>query len=188
MLKRFSLHILLIAASTLAVAVPAYSAPEGEFLDSTSPQVIQKISGNIVTFKDSQGTVRDYYVPTWMLTKYSLKEGTSATLYNRNVIQGSFKGSYIDVANSALPENTESFAIHDTRKNCTLRESPASIGLGSGKRVWYKEECCPSTLPVVGAMSFYQKREIVVERTERQVIPPAQTPAPVYEEPVRGRG
>jgi hypothetical protein len=170
----------MIAIAAINPTVNAQTA--GEYIDSSSPQAIEKISGNIITFKDVKGDSRNYYVPTWMIDQYSLKVGTSMNLYNRNVIQGIYRGSYIDVVSQGLPANMESFAIHDTRKNCTLAESPASEGLGSGKRVWYKSECCPSTIPVVGAMWFYQRRAIVaIEPTERTVIPTAFVPTPVQQ-------
>jgi hypothetical protein len=180
MLKKILLASLLVCVP-VAVSSPANAAPKGQYIDSSSPQVIEKISdGNIVTFKDSKGTSRNYYVPGWMFSKYDLKVGTSATLFNANVIQGTYGGSYIEVAEPGVPETPDVFAVHDTRRFCTVAESPASAGLSAGKTVWYKDQCCPSTIPVVGAMSFYQKREIVVERVERQVLPPA-APAPVIE-------
>ncbi len=183
MLKNLLLSILLVGSSTVVSSVaPANAAPQGEYLDSSSPQVIEKISaGNIVTFKDNKGASKNYYVPGWMFDKYDLKVGTSATLYNRNVIQGTYGGSFIEVAEPGVPETPDVFAIHETRRSCTSIESPASAGLSSGRRVWYKEQCCPSTIPMVGAMSFYVKREIVVQRMESQVLP-APLPAPVIEQ------
>jgi hypothetical protein len=175
MIKRFALSIL---AGAAIAAMPAQAAPEPEYIDSSSMQVIEKIDGNIVTFKDSQGQSRDYYVPTWMFSKYDLKVGTSATLYNKNVTQGIYKSGYIEVTKPGVPETPEVFAVHNSRKECTSAESPASVGLKSGSRVWYKPECCLATIPVVGAMSFYVKKEIVVERSEPPTVPPAPAPAP----------
>jgi hypothetical protein len=175
-IKRFSLSIL--AGIAALAAAPAFAAPEPEYIDSSSMQTIEKIDGNLVTFKDSQGTSRVYYVPTWMFSKYDLKVGTSATLYNKNVIQGTYNKGYVEVTKPGVPETPEVFAVHDTRKWCTSIESPASVGLTSGSRVWYKPECCLSTIPVVGSMSFYVKKEIVVEKSEPPVIPPAPAPAP----------
>lgn len=172
MLKKVFAHVLMVAAPMLA-AMPAMSAPEGIYIDSSTPQVIENIDGNIVTFKDSSGKSNVYYVPSWMFQKYDLKVGTEATLFNKNVIQGIYKSStYIEVADPGIPTQPAVFAVHDTRKYCTKAESPASVGLWSGKRVWYKGECCLATIPIVGSMSFYKKREIAVESVSRPELPP----------------
>lgn len=180
-----------IALTTSVKSATAQVA--GEYIDSSSPQTVEKISTNIVTFKDIKGESRNYYVPTWMLQKYDLKVGSTMNLYNRNVIQGIYRDTYIDVVSQGLPENKGSFMIDDNRRDCSLAFSPASAGIGLGKRVWYKPECCPSTIPVIGAMWFYQPREIVSIVTERRVISPPQqiippiTPAPVpVKPPVQG--
>jgi hypothetical protein len=179
--------VISIAIASTGSVLSANAQTTGEYLDSSSPQTIEKISGNIVTFKDVKGESRNYYVDDWMFSKYNLKVGSAMNLYNRNVIQGIFRGSYIEVVSQGLPENIGAFAIHETRQRCTIDQSPASAGLASGRRVWYKSVCCPSTIPVVGAMWSYQAREIVsVERSEvirpAVSIPPAVTierPAPV---------
>jgi hypothetical protein len=186
----FSTIVSVAIASTLS-AYSVNAQTTGEYLDSSSPQTIEKISGNIVTFKDVKGESRNYYVPDWMFSNYNLKVGSAMNLYNRNVIQGIFRGSYIEIVSQGLPENMGAFAIHETRQRCTIEQSPASAGLASGKRVWYKSVCCPSTIPVVGAMWSYQAKEIVsIEPSIRQTIPPAvPTPPPVTIErptPVQG--
>ncbi len=180
-----------IASTTLVKSVKAQVV--GEYIDSTSPQMVEKISTNIVTFKDVKGESRNYYVPTWMFEKYDLKVGSMVNLYNRNVIQGIYRNSYIDIVSQGIPENKGAFMLDDSRRGCTLAQSPASAGIGSGRRVWYKPECCPSTIPVVGAMWSYKRREIAtVIQTERQIIaspaPRIQTPEPVRtpEPPVQG--
>lgn len=169
--------------SALAV-MPTLAAPESTFIDSSSMQTVEKIDGNIVTFKDTQGQSNVYYVPDWMLEKYqdNLKVGTPVTLYNKNIIQGvygvaPFGSGYVNVAMPGIPD-LEAFATHQTRAGCTSIESPASKGLKAGSRVWYKEKCCLSTIPVVGAMSFYVKKEIVVPPpAERPLPPPPEPPA-----------
>lgn len=171
MLKRAFVNALMVVAPMLA-AMPAIAAPEGIYIDSSEPQVIEGVDGNLVTFKTSSGQSNTYYVPNWMFEKYDLKVGTEATLYNKNVIQGVYKNGYIEVADPGIPTEPDIFAVHDTRKSCTKLESPASVGLGSGKRVWYKAECCLATIPVVGSMSFYKKREIAVESVSRPELPP----------------
>jgi hypothetical protein len=164
----------------IASTMSANAQTAGEYIDSSAPQAIEKISGNVVTFRDAAGGVRNYYVPDWMFEKYSLKVGSAMNLYNRNVIQGIYRNTYIDVVSDGLLENKGSFMIDDSRRGCTLSQSPASEGIGSGKRVWYKAVCCPSTIPVVGAMWSYQKREIVaVERSDRPILP-----APILNTPV----
>ncbi len=152
----FTAFSIAIASTTSVTSVKAQTA--SEYLDSTSSQVVDKISGNIITFKNTTGESHNYYVPNWMIDKYSLKVGTAATLYNRNISQGIYRDRYIDVASQSLPENMAAFTIHDTERNCTVAESPASEGLTSGKRVWYKTDSCPSAIPIVGAMSFYQTK------------------------------
>ncbi len=163
----------------------------GEYIDSTSPQVIERIVDNIVTFRDVNRKSNNYYVPDWMFSKYDLKVGSSMHLYNRNVIQGVFRDTYIDVVSQGIPENISAFMISETRRFCTLNQSPASEGLGRGRRVWYKSVCCPSTIPVVGAMWFYQRREITaLEPSIPRVLPtPAPYVAPIMNEkptPVQG--
>jgi|JFJP01.1.fsa_nt_gi hypothetical protein len=144
-----------IATTTAATSIEAQSA--AEYLDSTSPQVIQKIDGNIVTFKNVLGESRNYYVPDWMVTKYDLKVGTSANLYNRNIVQGIYHDRYIDGASSSLL-NTDAFTLNDMRSDCIVSSRYATEGLSSGKRVWFKTKDCPSTIPIVGSMSFYQPK------------------------------
>jgi hypothetical protein len=144
-----------IATTTSVTSVEAQSVDQ--YLDSTSPQVIEKINGNIVTFKNTLGESHNYYVPNWMFSKYNLQVGTSANLYNRNVIQGVYRDSYIDGASSSLL-NDNAFALHDTRSDCILSPRYATEGLSSGQRVWFKD--CPATIPIVGAMSFYQPKTL----------------------------
>lgn len=144
-----------IAATTAGTTVQAQSADE--YIDSTSPQVIQKIDGNIVSFKNAVGESHDYYVPDWMFSKYNLQVGTSANLYNRNIVQGIYRDRYIEDVNSSLL-NIGAFALHDTRSACLISSSHATEGLSSGKRVWFKTKDCPSTIPMVGSMSFYQSK------------------------------
>jgi len=145
------------AQTTNTSAISAKSATTAEYLDNMTPQVIEKISGNIVTFKNTAGESNNYYVPNWMFEKYNLKVGTFANLYNRNVIQGIYRDRYIDVVSQGLPDNMSAFTIHETERRCT---TPASEGLGSGMRVWYRAGDCPSAIPVVGAMSFYEAQPI----------------------------
>jgi hypothetical protein len=97
------------------------------------------------------------------------------------VIQGIYRNSYIDIVSQGIPANKDAFMLEDSRIGCSLRFSPASEGIGFGKRVWYKSECCPSTIPVVGAMWFYERREIsTVTQTERKIIP---SPTPIIQKP-----
>ncbi|GBO53300.1 hypothetical protein APA_1207 [Pseudanabaena sp. lw0831] len=154
----------------------------GEYLDETTPQVVEKIAGNIVTFKNATGESHNYYVPNWMFDKYNLKVGTSANLYNRNVTQGIYRdlhvnNRYIDIVSKGLPENMGAFALHDIRRHCIVSEGLATEDLYSGKRVWFKTEGCPSTIPIVGAMSFYQSKPIAsVEKSDRDAALPSTTP------------
>ncbi|MEE3718355.1 hypothetical protein V2H45_16565 [Tumidithrix elongata RA019] len=176
----------LILAAVAVTAVPAIAQAEEVFLDSTVPQVIQKISpGNIVTFKNDKGELNDYYVPDWMFSKYDLQVGKTAFLFNRNVIQGKLGSGYVDTDDKAVL-GLDDFAYGQTRVGCSAVESPASRGLRWGSRLWYKDICCFSTIPVVGSMSFYQKKDIVVEKSEVPTIPPAVTTPAKYDEPVRG--
>ena len=166
-LSCFFSAISIAIASTTSVTV-AKAQTMGEYLDSTTAQVIEKISGNIVTFKNSAGESNNYFVPSWMIDKYALKVGTSASLYNRNIVQGIYRDHYIDVVSQGLPENMSAFRIHETERNCTLPQSPASEGLAWGKRVWYKTDSCPSAIPIVGSMSLYQPRS-VTSSTESEI-------------------
>jgi hypothetical protein len=153
MLSGFFTAIAIAIASTTSV-MSAKSETMSEYLDNTTPQVIEKISGNIVTFKNVAGESNNYYVPNWMFEKYSLKVGTSANLYNRNITQGIYHGRYIQ--SQGLPANMGAFALHDIRRNCIISEGMATEGLFSGQKVWFKTDDCPSTIPIVGSMSFYQ--------------------------------
>jgi hypothetical protein len=146
-----------IAATSAVTSVAAQS--KDVFLDSTSPQVIEKMDGNIVTFKNTLGESNDYYVPNWMFSKYNLQVGTAANLYNRNIVQGVYRDHYIDSVSSSLL-SADAFALHDTRSNCMISPHYATEGLASGKRVWFKTKDCPSTIPIVGSMSFYQPKAI----------------------------
>ena len=176
-----------IASTTAVASVMAQTM--GEYIDPTTPQMIEKIAGNIVTFKDATGTSRNYYVPKWMFDQYNLKVGTSANLYNRNVTQGIYNdlhidNSYIDIVSQGLPENMGAVALQDTRSQCVISESLATEGLSSGKRVWFKGDGCPSTIPIVGAMSFYQSQSTAaVERRDRDAALPSTTPETINEKP-----
>jgi hypothetical protein len=77
-----------IAIATTTSVTSAKAQTMGEYLDTATPQVIEKMVGNIVTFKNMAGESHNYFVPNWMIDKYSLKVGTSASLYNRNITQG----------------------------------------------------------------------------------------------------
>ncbi len=156
-----------IAATTSVDAQPA-----AEYIDSTSPQVIEKMSGNIITFKNVAGESRNYYVPDWMIDKYALKVGTSANLYNRNIIQGIYRNRYIDTPNSGLL-NVNAIALHDAQSDCLISERYGTQDLAPGKRVWFKSKDCPSTIPIVGSMSFYQPKSIASlgESDRRAVVP-----------------
>jgi len=183
--------IISVAITSTVSVISVNAQPVDEYIDSSSLQAVETISGNIVAFRNRQGQSNNYYVPDWMFNEYNLKVGSTVYLYNRNVIQGIYRsvdredgGAYIENVNSDF--NFRSFALHDTRRFCTNTESPASEGLASGRRVWYKSVCCPSTIPVVGAMWFYQKRDIVAFQPSDRVLP---TPAPyvapaVIEQPV----
>lgn len=146
-----------IATTTAVTSIQAQSADE--YLDSTSPQVIEKIDGNIVTFKNVLGESHNYFVPSWMFTKYNLQVGTSANLYNRNIVQGVYRDRYIEGASSSLM-NVDSFALNDYRSDCILSRRYGTEDLSSGKRVWFKTKDCPSTIPIVGSMSFFQPKPI----------------------------
>lgn len=96
----FTAIAIAVAMTTSVTTVKAEAV--GEYLDSTTPQVIEKMAGNIITFRNSIGESHNYYVPTWMIEKYNLQIGTSANLYNRNVIQGMYHDDrYINVVNQA---------------------------------------------------------------------------------------
>ena len=175
-LSCFFSAISIAIASTTSVTAAKAQPMMGEYLDSTTTQVIEKISGNIITFKNSAGESNNYFVPNWMIDKYALKVGTSASLYNRNIVQGIYRDRYIDVVSQGLLSNMGAFSIHETERNCTTLQSPASEGLTSGKRVWYKTDSCPSAIPIVGSMSLYQPRA-VTSSTESK-IDTATTPEP----------
>jgi hypothetical protein len=176
----FTAFSIAIAATTSSTSAKAQTM--GEYIDETTPQVVEKISGNIVTFKNATGESHNYYVPTWMFEKYNLKVGTSANLYNRNVTQGIYRdlhinNRYIDVVNQGLSQTMGSFALHDIRRHCIVSERLATEDLYSGKRVWFKTEGCPSTIPIVGAMSFYPSKPIAsVEKSDRDAVLPSTTP------------
>ncbi len=171
-------------SAVTSVAAQSVSAPSNDvFFDSTSPQVIEKIDGNIVTFKNAAGESNNYYVPNWMFSKYNLQVGTVANLYNRNVVQGVYRDRYIEGATPSLM-NVDSFALNDSRSECIISQRYATEGLSSGKRVWFKTKDCPSTIPMVGAMSFYQPKTIasVVPSDSSASIPsttPISTPTTV---------
>jgi hypothetical protein len=176
----FTAFSIAIASTTSVTSVKAQAM--SEYLDETMPQVIEKIAGNIVTFKNATGESHNYYVPNWMFDKYNLKVGTSANLYNRNVTQGIYRdlhinNRYIDSVSQGLSETMGAFALHDIRKHCIVSERLATEDLYSGKRVWFKTEGCPSTIPIVGAMSFYQTKPIAsVETSDRDAALPSTTP------------
>ncbi|MBD2187826.1 hypothetical protein [Pseudanabaena mucicola] len=165
MLSGFFTAIAIAIASTTSV-MSAKSETMSEYLDNTTPQVIEKISGNIVTFKNVAGESNNYYVPNWMFERYSLKVGTSANLYNRNITQGIYRGRYIE--SQGLPANMGAFALHDIRHNCIISEGMATEGLFSGQRVWFKTEDCPSTIPIVGSMSFYKPNSLTTAIKESE--------------------
>ncbi|MBD2178687.1 hypothetical protein H6F42_17345 [Pseudanabaena sp. FACHB-1998] len=146
-----------IAATTAVTSIEAQSTDE--YLDSTSPQVIEKIDGNIVTFKNVSGESHNYYVPSWMFSKYNLQVGTSANLYNRNIVQGIYRDRYIEGTSSSLM-NGDSFALNDSRSDCLISQRYGTEDLSSGKRVWFKTKDCPSTIPIVGSMSFFQPKTV----------------------------
>lgn len=146
-----------IAVVTITTATSIEAQSADDYLDSTSPQLIQKIDGNIVTFKNALGESHNYYVPSWMFSKYNLQVGTSANLYNRNIVQGIYHDRYIDGTNSSLL-NVDAFALNDMRSDCIISSRYGTEGLSLGKRVWFKTKDCPSTIPIVGSMSFYQPK------------------------------
>jgi hypothetical protein len=160
-----SIAIAATSAVTSVVAQPASVQSNDVFLDSTSPQVIEKMVGNIVTFKNAAGESNEYFVPNWMFSKYNLQVGTVANLYNRNIVQGVYRDRYIEGITPSLM-NADAFALNDSRSDCILSSRYATEGLSSGKRVWFKTKDCPSTIPIVGAMSFYQPKTIA------SVVPP----------------
>jgi hypothetical protein len=164
----------------------------GEYIDSTYPQTIEKISENVVAFRDVNGVSRNYYVPDWMFEKYNLRVGSAMNLYNRNVIQGFFRDSdreahrdssnpYIDLVSDSLISNKYAFSVPESRRFCSFSQSPASEGLASGRRVWYKSVCCPSTIPVVGAMWAFEKK--VIALAPPVIRPMMPIPTPVQSEP-----
>jgi hypothetical protein len=185
-MKKIHLGSLILSAVSV-MAMPAIAPAQEVFLDSTVPQVIQKIyPSGIVTFKNPQGESNDYYVPEWMFSKYDLKVGTKAFLFNRSVIQGKLGSGYVDTDDKGVLGLSD-YAYGQTRVGCTPTESPASRGLRWGARIWFKDTCCFSTIPVVGSMSFYEPKEIVVEPSVVPTIPPASTaPAQYDSNPVRG--
>lgn len=176
----FTAFSIAIASTTSVTSINAQTT--SEYLDETTPQVIEKIAGNIVTFKNATGESHNYYVPNWMFEKYNLKVGTSASLYNRNVTQGVYRdlhinNRYIDSVSQVLSESMGAFALHDIRRHCIVSEGLATEDLYSGKRVWFKTEGCPSTIPIVGSMSFYQSKPIAsIEKSDRDAALPSTTP------------
>ena len=165
--------------TTMAIAIamttsvtPAKAEAVGEYLDNATPQVIEKMSGNIITFRNSMGESHNYYVPTWMIEKYNLQIGTSANLYNRNVIQGMYHDRYISVVNQGLPANMGAFTIHEVERHCTVAENPAGEGMSMGGRVWYMAANCPSAIPIVGSMSFYKAKLASAEQRDVSVLLP----------------
>ena len=176
----FTAFSIAIASTTSVTSIKAQTT--SEYLDETTPQVIEKIAGNIVTFKNATGESHNYYVPNLMFEKYNLKVGTSASLYNRNVTQGVYRdlhinNRYIDSVSQVLSESMSAFALHDIRRHCIVSEGLATEDLYSGKRVWFKTEGCPSTIPIVGSMSFYQSKPIAtVENKDRDAVLPFTTP------------
>lgn len=193
-----SIAVCSIAIAATAAVTSAEAQSADVFLDSTSPQVIERIDGNIVSFRNVAGESNNYYVPNWMFSKYNLQVGTSANLYNQNIVQGVYHDRYIDGATSSL-SNVDAFALNDSRSECILAPRYATEGLSSGRRVWFKTKDCSSTIPIVGAMSFYQPKTIasVVPIDSRASLPSiTQTSiptsveptvaAPVEPEPVRG--
>jgi hypothetical protein len=176
----FTAFSIAIASTTSVTSIKAQTT--SEYLDETTPQVIEKIAGNIVTFKNATGESHNYFVPNWMFEKYNLKVGTSASLYNRNVTQGVYRdlhinNRYIDSVSQVLSESIGAFALHDIRRHCIVSEGLATEDLYSGKRVWFKTEGCPTTIPIVGSMSFYQSKPIAtVENKDRDAVLPFTTP------------
>ncbi|CAN1211947.1 hypothetical protein TUMEXPCC7403_17205 [Tumidithrix helvetica PCC 7403] len=157
-----------IASTTSVMSANAQTAVE--YIDSSSPQVVENISGNIVTFKNVSGESHNYYVPTWMIEKYDLKVSSSTYLYNRNIVQGIYHSRYIDEVSPGLLE-MDAFTLHETLRNCRRFDNPESEGLGSGKRVWYKTEGCPSTIPIVGAMGVSQPKTVAFVETSSTTTP-----------------
>jgi hypothetical protein len=132
----FTAFSIAIASTTSVTSIKAQNT--SEYLDETTPQVIEKIAGNIVTFKNATGESHNYYVPNWMFEKYNLKVGTSASLYNRNVTQGIYRdlhinNRYIDSVSQVLSESMGAFALHDIRRHCIVSEGLATEDLYSGK-------------------------------------------------------
>jgi hypothetical protein len=166
----FTAIAIAVAMTTSVTTVKAEAV--GEYLDTTTPQVIEKMAGNIITFRNSIGESHNYYVPTWMIEKYNLQIGTSANLYNRNVIQGMYQDRYINVVNQGLPANMSAFTIHEVERHCTVADNPAGEAMSMGGRVWYLAGNCPSAIPIVGSMSFYKAKLAVAEQRDVSVLLP----------------
>ena len=76
-----------LAISATAAIISVEAKSPNWFLDKTSPQVIEKIDGNIVTFANAAGESSKSYIPTWMFPKFNLQVGTSVNLFDSNMDQ-----------------------------------------------------------------------------------------------------
>ena len=112
----------IVAAATAFTTTVEAQTPEQTpvgFLDNTSPQVIEKINGNIVTFRNDAGESDNSYVPTWMLSKFNLQVGTSVNLFNGNMAQTTYADRNIKEVSPILKKVGTS-AVNKPRSECIL--------------------------------------------------------------------
>ncbi len=102
-------------AATAAVTSTEALSPAG-FLDETSPQVIEKINGNMVTYRNGAGESRKSYLPTWMFSKFNLQVGSSVNLFDDNMAQVSSADPLI----KSTPPKLNKVDASAPRSNCIL--------------------------------------------------------------------
>ena len=112
----------IVAAATAFTTTVEAQTPEQTpvgFLDNTSLQVIEKINGNIVTFKNDAGESNNSYVPTWMFSKFNLQVVTSVNLFNSDMAQTTYPDRNIKEVSPIL-KKVDTSAVNKPRSECIL--------------------------------------------------------------------
>jgi hypothetical protein len=109
---------------------------------------LKRFLANIVTSKMPQEHLTIHAMCLAGLRGINLKVGNFTNLYNRNVIQGIYRGSdsnrdsygYIDVVSQGLPGQYECLQFMSNRKGVVGRALTLKV---CGMRVWYRAGDCP---------------------------------------------
>jgi hypothetical protein len=155
--------ILSCSVAVCLIATAAVTSVEAKsddiFWDSRSPQVIEKITGNIVTFKNVAGESNNYYIPNWVFSEYNLQVGNSANVYSR-------KMDRVDYGNGYIAESTPKFvntSSLDSRSKCIPSQRYLTQSSSSTKQVLLTTKDCLSTIPITGVISGSMVRILSID-------------------------